>query len=146
MAVLLATTSPESRQASKAHEYSVNWIEGGGQTEVVNGSTGRTVTDATSRISKRSLLAKFVRLSSTEGLVARNSLMEVVAGRDREPGALGGVVRSLRYDQLKRLASAYREAKDGLVKGLERSGAGAWVKKPVEQVRVLRWRDFQEEN
>ena len=105
---------------------------------MVNGSTGRTVTDATSRISKRSLLAKFVRLSSTEGLVARNSLMEVVAGRDREPGALGGMVRSLRYDQLKRLASAYREAKDGLVKGLERSGAGAWVKKPVEQVRVFK--------
>ncbi|CAB4063790.1 ADARB [Lepeophtheirus salmonis] len=37
---LLATTSPETRQATKAHDYSVNWVMDQGQPEIVNGSTG----------------------------------------------------------------------------------------------------------
>jgi len=51
---LCATTSPETRQATKAHDYSVNWILEQGQPEIVNGSTGKTINDATSRISKKS--------------------------------------------------------------------------------------------
>ena len=50
---LYATTSPETRQATKAHDYSVNWILDHGQPEVVNGSTGKTISEATSRLSKK---------------------------------------------------------------------------------------------
>lgn len=42
-----------SRQATKAHDYSVNWIVGQGQPEIVNGSTGKTINDSTSRLSKK---------------------------------------------------------------------------------------------
>lgn len=50
---LLATTSPETRQATKAHDYSVNWILDQGQPEIVNGSTGKTINESTSRLSKK---------------------------------------------------------------------------------------------
>ena len=50
---LYATTSPETRQATKAHDYSVNWIVDHGQPEIVNGSTGKTINDNTSRLSKK---------------------------------------------------------------------------------------------
>ncbi|QQP34888.1 Uncharacterized protein FKW44_022931, partial [Caligus rogercresseyi] len=50
---LLATTSPETRQATKAHDYSVNWIIDHGQPEIVNGSTGKTISDNVSRLSKK---------------------------------------------------------------------------------------------
>ena len=50
---LLSTTSPETRQATKAHDYSVNWILDHGQPEIVNGSTGKTINDVTSRLSKK---------------------------------------------------------------------------------------------
>ena len=56
---LLATTSPETRQATKAHDYSVNWILGQGQPEIVNGSTGKTINDNTSRLSKKSRESSF---------------------------------------------------------------------------------------
>lgn len=53
MPQLFATTSPETRQATKAHDYSVNWIMDHGQPEIVNGSTGKTINDNTSRLSKK---------------------------------------------------------------------------------------------
>ena len=77
---LLATTSPESRQASKAQEYSVNWIEGL-VPEVVNGSTGKTVGDTTSRISKKAIFEKFVKLSNIRGQIPKPSLMEVLMSK-----------------------------------------------------------------
>ena len=53
MPQLYATTSPETRQATKAHDYSVNWVIDHGQPEIVNGSTGKTINDNTSRLSKK---------------------------------------------------------------------------------------------
>ena len=64
---LYATTSPETRQATKAHDYSVNWILDHGQPEIVNGSTGKTINENTSRLSKKarkffSFLKKLVKV------------------------------------------------------------------------------------
>ena len=58
MIQMFATTSPETRQATKAHDYSVNWIVDYGQPEIVNGSTGKTISENTSRLSKK--LCKFI--------------------------------------------------------------------------------------
>jgi hypothetical protein len=41
-------------KATKAHDYSVNWIAEQGQPEIVNGSSGKTINENTSRLSKRS--------------------------------------------------------------------------------------------
>ena len=49
---MYATTSPETRQATKAHDYSVNWIVDHGQPEIVNGSTGKTINENTSRLER----------------------------------------------------------------------------------------------
>ncbi len=50
---MLPRFPPAYRQATKAHDYSVNWILGQGQPEIVNGSTGKTINENTSRLSKK---------------------------------------------------------------------------------------------
>merc|ERR1719384_2166356 len=60
---LYATTSPETRQATKAHDYSVNWVIDDGQPEIVNGSTGKTINDNTSRLSKKALFTRFLKVT-----------------------------------------------------------------------------------
>ena len=104
---MFATTSPETRQATKAHDYSVNWIEDQGQPEIVNASTGKTINDNVSRLSKRSLFARFVGLR-----------------RLKTP---------LQYAEAKRLAFDYQEAKKRLMAALDAEGCGRWIEKPVEQ-------------
>ena len=65
MPQLYATTSPETRQATKAHDYSVNWILDHGQPEIVNGSTGKTINESTSRLSKKARKYHFSNIEST---------------------------------------------------------------------------------
>jgi len=110
---LFATTSPETRQATKAHDYSVNWVVESGQAEIVNGSTGKTINDATSRLSKRSLFERFLNVSQ--------QLM-------KEPFS-----RPARYSEVKALAVDYQEAKGQVTAALVKAGCGHWVEKPVEQ-------------
>lgn len=110
---LYATTSPETRQATKAHDYSVNWVVESGQPEIVNGSTGKTINDTTSRLSKRSLFERFLKVS--QQLI-------------KEPFS-----RPARYSEVKALAIDYQEAKGQVTVALVKSGCGHWVEKPVEQ-------------
>jgi len=110
---LFATTSPETRQATKAHDYSVNWVVESGQAEIVNGSTGKTISDGTSRLSKRSLFERFLNVSQ--------QLM-------KEPFS-----RPARYSEVKALAVDYQEAKGQVTAALVKAGCGHWVDKPVEQ-------------
>ena len=65
---LYATTSPETRQATKAHNYSVDWIVDHRQPEIVNGSTGKTINDNTSRLSKKCRKYFGCRILSAFGL------------------------------------------------------------------------------
>ena len=63
---VLATTSPETRQPSKAQDHSLNWVVGR-QPEVVTASTGRSSQgdrSCSSRLCKRALADSFVRLCS----------------------------------------------------------------------------------
>lgn len=114
---LYATTSPETRQATKAHDYSVNWIMDQGQAEIVNGSTGKTINDNTSRLSKKSLFGRFMAV-----------------GRDLMSLPF---VSPIRYSAVKQLATEYQKAKSQVTTALVTAGCGHWVEKPVEQDQFL---------
>ena len=60
---VLATTSPETRQPGKAQDHSLNWVVGG-QPEVVMAATGRNSQDGMSRLCKRSLAERFIKVCS----------------------------------------------------------------------------------
>merc|ERR1719188_659204 len=110
---LYATTSPETRQATKAHDYSVNWIIDDGQPEIVNGSTGKTINDNTSRLSKKCLFTKFLTISSH---LSKNKFSN-----------------EERYSEVKQMAVDYQTSKAQLIEALNQAGCGHWIEKPVEQ-------------
>jgi len=121
---LLATTSPEARQASKAQEYSLNWIAGS-PPEVVLGSTGKTTAGPPSRLCKRSFASNFLGVCRLPG--AFNSAKMSLAA-----SSLGQISTS-NYSEVKNMARDYQNTKTRLVKKLVETGAGHWVEKPVEQ-------------
>merc|ERR1719334_1302592 len=110
---LYATTSPETRQATKAHDYSVNWIVDYGQPEIVNGSTGKTINENTSRLSKKSLFTRFMKVNAEVGVCNLES--------------------PLQYSVVKQLANDYHKAKAQVTTALMTAGCGHWIEKPVEQ-------------
>jgi len=110
---MYATTSPETRQATKAHDYSVNWIVDHGQPEIVNGSTGKTINENTSRLSKKSLFTKFMKVNSEVGVC--------------------NIQSQLQYSAVKQLASDYQKVKAQVTTALMTAGCGHWIEKPIEQ-------------
>ena len=138
---LLGTTSPETRQPTKAQEFSANWIAGrwvlySNQLvsrphaklvlsrqgpELVVGSTGRTTLGTTSRLSKAAFLKDFLRQVSHNCY----ALLKVFFRQTAVPGARD-VARSpllrshlpLRcsYAQLKYGAINYCEARQQLMR------------------------------
>lgn len=110
---MYATTSPETRQATKAHDYSVNWIVDHGQPEIVNGSTGKTINENTSRLSKKSLFTKFMKVNAEVGVC--------------------NIQSQLQYSAVKQLASDYQKVKAQVTTALMTAGCGHWIEKPIEQ-------------
>jgi len=120
---LLGTTSPETRQPTKAQEFSANWIAGRQGPELVVGSTGRTTAGTTSRLSKAAFLKDFLRQTAVPG--ARDMA--------RSPLLRSHLPLRCSYAQLKYGAINYCEARQQLMRRLEEVGAGVWVGKPWEQ-------------
>lgn len=121
---LLATTSPESRQPSKAQEHSVNWVQGF-QPEVITCSTGRTSQGGISRLCKQSFAVNFIRLCSLPGALSRSKMSLNSLSLD--------VISRCSYADIKLLAVDNMAAKNTLMKRLHSLGCGRWVVKPIEQ-------------
>ncbi|TRY70366.1 hypothetical protein TCAL_05452 [Tigriopus californicus] len=115
---LYATTSPETRQATKAHDYSVNWIMSEGQPEVVNGSTGKTINENTSRLSKKCLFSRFLELCEANHPDLKSNHHYLSPSR---------------YSEVKQGAETYQSVKGRLNDALFEAGCGHWVEKPIEQ-------------
>jgi len=118
---LLATTSPEARQPSKAADHSVNWIRGHSP-EVVICSSGKTNQGEPSRLCKRSLADIFRKLCSYES--SHGALKTSFSS---------GFLKHVTYEGVKAGARQHQQAKLSLVRALLTNGCGRWVKKPVEQ-------------
>ena len=104
--------------------FSLNWVVGS-KPEVVLESTGKTSAGPPSRLCKQALSIRFSKISSLPAALslAKPSLSRI------QPASLN----SIRFSDVKKLASGYMEAKAKLVEKLVDLGAGRWVEKPVEQ-------------
>ena len=99
-----ANIKPRHEKIKKHSHVSVNWSENDSASEAINMKIGRPCDDDTSRISKRSLFALFC-----------SQLEEA---------------KALSYDENKKLAKSYHEAKDEWLQAMTRYGH--WVHKPSE--------------
>ena len=100
---------------------SLNWIEGSSP-EVVVGASGKTSAGVPSRICKRAIANRFMGLVNLPG--ARQASLTSLVGMK---------LKHCNYRHFKNEAREYQNAKTSLVNKLLETGAGHWVKKPVEQ-------------
>lgn len=114
--LLGAISSPESRQVNKSPNFSINWTVGCEGPEVVNASTGKAEDGQVSRLSKRSLFARFCRLWG-----------HISAMESQDPAQPPRL-----YADAKKSAGLYQEAKGKVSEAFSASGLGTWVSKPIE--------------
>lgn len=103
-------------QVNKSPNFSINWTVGCEGPEVVNASTGKAEDGQVSRLSKRSLFARFCHLW---GRLASFDTQDPA-----QPPKL--------YADAKKSAGLYQEAKARVSEAFSASGLGAWVSKPIE--------------
>ncbi|XP_063906767.1 double-stranded RNA-specific editase 1 [Zophobas morio] len=108
-------TSSESRQPSKAPNFSVIWTAGASRPEIINTNVGKPE-NGVSRFCKHELMKRFV------SLIGRvSSITEV---EKNVP-----VV----YAEAKEAVATYKLAKGNLYQAFLKAGLGHWISKPLEQ-------------
>lgn len=113
---LSGITSPESRQAKKTPNHSINWCVGDSNMESVCPLTGRiTDSEASSRLCKQALFAQFMSLyGRLPGLTQQRT----------KPGS---------YAEAKAAVDKHQKTKQAFIDAYSSGGLGHWVKKPQEQ-------------
>lgn len=102
---------------NKSPNFSINWTAGCEGPEVVNASTGKTEEGQVSRLSKRSLFARFCQLWGRLPAIAQQQ-------DPAQPPRL--------YAEAKKSAGLYQGAKARISEAFSAAGLGAWVSKPIE--------------
>ncbi|XP_018010706.1 double-stranded RNA-specific editase Adar isoform X2 [Hyalella azteca] len=111
-------SSAEKRNPQKASSLSLNWDCVTDNLEILHAATGKLETQHPSRLCKRSLLKRFLKL------VQR---MPPGSGLTFAEDAHSS------YNIIKAKAEKYQESKRILVQGFQQAGCGTWIKKPYEQ-------------
>ncbi|KAF5281443.1 hypothetical protein FQR65_LT14692 [Abscondita terminalis] len=111
---LLYSTPSSTSQLGKELEFSVNWINGCPDVEIINTNTGKPE-NGFSRLCKRNLMKRFLDICTELRDYSRYS---------------GDLI--LFYDEVKQLTD-YNIAKQQLMKAFPKAGLGTWVHKPIEQ-------------
>ncbi|XP_061586961.1 double-stranded RNA-specific editase B2-like [Cololabis saira] len=107
-------SSGEVRSAGKASSLSLNWSWGDGGPEEVSPATGRrTDSDAPSRLCRRSLFARWLRLQ-----------------KQLNGPALGAGATAGTYSTWKMAAGRYQRAVQRFSFALQGGGLGTWLRKP----------------
>ena len=109
------------RHTEKTTQYSLNWVSGDEEAEIIDGTNGRPISNLSqlhaqvppSRISKASLFSLFATVMKS---TMKNEMHDATTYRD-----------------LKQSASEYQQAKTKLFAFCERRGYGSWLKKPEEE-------------
>ncbi|XP_075853625.1 double-stranded RNA-specific editase B2 [Microcebus murinus] len=118
--LLSGVSEAELRQPGKSPHFSVNWVSGSADLEVVDATTGRRSCGGSSRLCKHAFSARWARL------YGRLST--------RTP-SLGDTPST--YCEAKRGAHTYQAVKQQLFKAFQKAGLGTWVRKPPEQDQFL---------
>uniref|UniRef100_A0A336KPF9 CSON013385 protein n=2 Tax=Culicoides sonorensis TaxID=179676 RepID=A0A336KPF9_CULSO len=115
---LALVTSSEARSQLKPPNFSVNWIIGNEEVEVVNAFTGRpeggTSTSKTSRLTKQMFFQRYASLIKILPQVEKHEVNDD-------------------YSDTKAAVKDYQMAKKELFAAFQREDFGTWLKKPMEQ-------------
>lgn len=106
-------TSSDPRNEMNTPKFGINWTINERVVEVIDSSTGRTVQNGVSRLTKRKFFARYVKLIKQ----LPNSRIKSVSGD---------------YSETKQNAHDYQNAKQELCEAFRRLRLGSWVKKPAE--------------
>lgn len=114
-------TSAESRNQTKPPNFSINWVIGCQEVEIVNSFTGKLINNNTntnkmSRLSKQSFYRRYA----------------AIIERLPEPAP---VLREVlpTYFETKMAVPEYQQAKKELFAAFAKEDLGDWLKKPIEQ-------------
>ncbi|KAM4706301.1 double-stranded RNA-specific editase B2 [Rhinophrynus dorsalis] len=118
--LLSGVSNAEPRQPGKSPNFSVNWIVGSPDLEVINATTGKKSCGSSSRLCKHKLYARWSKIYGK--LSAR------ISNHGEAPSI---------YCEAKLVDPLYQSVKQQLFKAIQKAGLGTWVKKPPEQEQFL---------
>ncbi|XP_014383990.1 PREDICTED: double-stranded RNA-specific editase B2 [Myotis brandtii] len=118
--LLSGVSSAEARQPGKSSHFSVNWVVGSADVEVLDATTGRRSCGGSSRLCKHVLSARWARLYG--------KLSTRIPSHGDTPSM---------YCEAKLGARTYQSVKQQLFKAFQKAGLGTWVRKPPEQDQFL---------
>ncbi|XP_074123310.1 double-stranded RNA-specific editase B2 isoform X2 [Sminthopsis crassicaudata] len=118
--LLSGVSNAELRQPGKSPQFSVNWIMGNADLEVINATTGKRNCGSSSRLCKHVLSARWAKLYG--------KLSTRIPSHGDAPSV---------YCEAKLVAQTYQSVKQQLFKAFQKAGLGTWVRKPPEQDQFL---------
>ncbi|KAM9307868.1 double-stranded RNA-specific editase B2 [Gastrophryne carolinensis] len=118
--LLSGLSNAEARQPGKSPNFSINWISGNSDLEIISTTTGKKSCGNPSRLCKHLLYLRWSRLYGK--LSARTTSNPEVPSI---------------YCEAKLLGSQYQLVKQQLFKAIQKAGLGTWVKKPPEQDQFI---------
>nr|XP_025709292.1 double-stranded RNA-specific editase B2 [Callorhinus ursinus] len=118
--LLSGVSLAEARQPGKSPHFSVNWVMGNADVEVIDGTTGKRSCGGSSRLCKHVFSARWARLYG--------KLSTRIPSHGDTPSM---------YFEAKRGAGTYQSVKQQLFKAFQKAGLGTWVRKPPEQDQFL---------
>ncbi|KAM6215834.1 double-stranded RNA-specific editase B2 [Rhynchocyon petersi] len=114
--LLSGVSNAEARQPGKSPPFSVNWIVGNADLEIINATTGKRDCGGSSRLCKHVFSARWARLYG--------KLSTRIPNHGDTPSM---------YCEAKLGAYTYQSVKQQLFKAFQKAGLGTWVRKPPEQ-------------
>ncbi|XP_075407014.1 double-stranded RNA-specific editase B2 [Tenrec ecaudatus] len=114
--LLSGVSNAEARQPGKSPPFSMNWIVGNAELEIINATTGKRDCGGSSRLCKHVFSARWARLYGK------------LSTRTPSHGDMPSM-----YCEAKRGASTYQSVKQQLFRAFQKAGLGTWVRKPPEQ-------------
>ncbi|KAJ7396179.1 Double-stranded RNA-specific editase B2 [Pitangus sulphuratus] len=118
--LLSGISHADTRQPGKSPSFSVNWIVGNTDLEVINATTGKRTCGSPSRLCKHMFFTRWAKLHGK------------LSTRVLSHGDMPSV-----YSEAKLVAQTYQSVKQQLFKAFQKAGLGTWVKKPPEQDQFL---------
>uniref|UniRef100_A0A8C0WCD9 A to I editase domain-containing protein n=1 Tax=Castor canadensis TaxID=51338 RepID=A0A8C0WCD9_CASCN len=116
----IGVSNAEARQPGKSPHFSLNWVVGNADLEIINATTGKRSCGGSSRLCKHTFSARWARLF---GMLSTR-----IPNHGDTPSM---------YCEAKLGAHTYQSVKQQLFKAFQKAGLGTWVRKPPEQDQFL---------
>ncbi|XP_058388320.1 double-stranded RNA-specific editase B2 [Diceros bicornis minor] len=118
--LLSGVSNAEARQQGKSPHFSLNWVVGNADMEIIDATTGKRSCGSSSRLCKHMFSARWARLYG--------KLSTRIPSHGDTPSM---------YCEAKLGACTYQAVKQQLFRAFQKAGLGTWVRKPPEQDQFL---------